>query len=197
MKRVACLIGPPGVGKGTFAAQFLNTYPDLDLRYISVGHALRKVLSDGSGNLAKLELVESLLSDFLKTGKKFILDGYPRSLEQLEIFHKRATKAIFIHMQLSDIDQLYKRLMNRYTCNFCGKTEATPNRCDTCDLEMGIRLDDANLDAINRRMSIYSEEITRIQNFCQTRELALVHFDVSSKDWFERLNNLLLLFFRD
>ena len=197
MKRILCLMGPPGAGKGTFSSQFLTENRSLSINYLSVGHELRKILSDNTGNLAKIELVESLITDFLGSGEKFILDGYPRNLEQLERLINRSSTMLFINLELTDKDKLYNRLFNRYTCHLCGRSYPCINICDSCKIEIQIRLDDANLDAIMRRMDIYAQEIIRIQDCCQKHQLEFFKFDVSNEGWINQINNLLLNFFRD
>ena len=94
-------IGGPGVGKGTQCTWLAK---DLDLVHVSVGDLLRALpkealLEDGidiegrmrDGLLAPVEIVQETLQSFLVTemreGKSvFLVDGFPRSLEQAHYF---------------------------------------------------------------------------------------------------------------
>ena len=90
-------IGGPGVGKGTQCTWLAK---DLDLVHVSVGDLLRAKakkapIKDGidiegrmrDGLLAPVDVVQKILKSFLvkkmKEGKSnFVVDGFPRSLEQ-------------------------------------------------------------------------------------------------------------------
>ena len=87
--------GPPGAGKGT-QAKIISKY--LNVSHLSTGDILRKKLLDNddlanelkkimsSGNLVSDDILNSIVSSRLKneTNKGFILDGYPRTLNQSE-----------------------------------------------------------------------------------------------------------------
>src|SRR6188472_2284772 len=90
------LLGPPGAGKGTQAERLQE---DFDLAYIATGDILRKAVAEESdlGRKAKEymdkgELVpdaiiigvilECVRSEAARDG--FLLDGYPRTVEQAE-----------------------------------------------------------------------------------------------------------------
>lgn len=94
-------IGGPGVGKGTQCTQLAK---ELDLVHVSVGDLLRAkpkraLLEIGvdiegrmrDGLLAPVEIVHETLQSFLvkemREGKRvFLVDGFPRSLEQVCYF---------------------------------------------------------------------------------------------------------------
>ena len=87
--------GPPGAGKGT-QAKIISEF--LKIPHLSTGEILRsKILEKdklakklneimSSGKLVSDEILNSIVSSQLETNKKngFILDGYPRSSNQLE-----------------------------------------------------------------------------------------------------------------
>ena len=94
-------LGGPGVGKGTHCNWLAK---DLDLVHVSVGELLRAkpkkaLLENGidiegrmrEGLLAPVEIVHETLQSFLfkeiREGKRvFLVDGFPRSLEQVRYF---------------------------------------------------------------------------------------------------------------
>ena len=87
------VLGPPGCGKGT-QAKLLAAH--FGLKHFSLGETLRAEIEHGSdlgsrtaafvreGKLVPDQLVEEIFESFVKRnpGKGFVLDGYPRTLEQ-------------------------------------------------------------------------------------------------------------------
>ena len=85
--------GPPGSGKGTQAKLISNFF---NISHLSTGDILREKLKDNdetsiklqkimtSGNLVSDDLLNKIITDKLKSNELngFILDGYPRTLNQ-------------------------------------------------------------------------------------------------------------------
>ena len=85
--------GPPGAGKGT-QAKIISDF--LQISHLSTGDILRKKLNDNdnlaielkkimsSGNLVSDDILNTIVSSRLinEKNKGFILDGYPRTLNQ-------------------------------------------------------------------------------------------------------------------
>ena len=90
--------GPPGAGKGT-QAKLISDF--LNVSHLSTGDILRKKLNDNdslafelkkimsSGNLVSDDILNSIVSSRLlnEKNKGFILDGYPRTLNQSEFLN--------------------------------------------------------------------------------------------------------------
>ena len=94
------LLGPPGAGKGTQAAKLAEK---LGIPQISTGELFRRNIDNGTtlglevkryldaGDLVPSELTNQLVDDRLNdpdAANGFILDGYPRSLEQAKALHE-------------------------------------------------------------------------------------------------------------
>ena len=92
------LLGPPGAGKGTQAEKLSEK---LGIPQISTGDLFRKNISEGTplgveakryldaGDLVPAELTNKLVEDRIEqpdAADGFILDGYPRSVEQAKAF---------------------------------------------------------------------------------------------------------------
>ncbi|MGH2969914.1 MAG: adenylate kinase [Solirubrobacteraceae bacterium] len=85
------LIGPPGVGKGTQAARLVEEFA---LAHIATGDLLREHRARGTelgrqaaehmadGRLVPDELVVAMVMERLRESPRFVLDGFPRTLEQ-------------------------------------------------------------------------------------------------------------------
>ncbi|ORW02534.1 adenylate kinase [Mycobacterium kyorinense] len=123
------LLGPPGAGKGTQAVKLAEK---LGVPQISTGDLFRSNISDGTklgleakryldaGDLVPSELTNQLVDDRLDdpdAASGFILDGYPRSLEQAKALHdmleRRGTKLDAVIEFRVPEDVLLERLKGR------------------------------------------------------------------------------------
>jgi adenylate kinase len=93
------LLGPPGAGKGTQAVKLAEK---LEIPHLSTGDLFRENIGNGTelglkakryldaGDLVPSELTNELVDDRLSkpdTDDGFILDGYPRSVQQAKALH--------------------------------------------------------------------------------------------------------------
>jgi adenylate kinase len=123
------LLGPPGAGKGTQAQKLSEK---LGIPQISTGDLFRKNISEGTplgveakryldaGDLVPAELTNALVEDRIgqaDAADGFILDGYPRSVDQARALHdmleaRNMTLDAVLEFQVSE-DELLKRLKER------------------------------------------------------------------------------------
>jgi adenylate kinase len=123
------LLGPPGAGKGTQAEKLADK---LGIPQISTGELFRHNIGEGTklgleakryldaGDLVPAELTNQLVDDRLDkpdAAKGFILDGYPRSVEQARALHemleRRGTDIdAVVEFRVSE-DELLQRLKGR------------------------------------------------------------------------------------
>ena len=95
-------IAPPGAGKGTQSELLVNKY---NYEHISTGNLLREAITSEtylgnkikeimkSGDLVPDDIVTTLLVNKLKsTNKPFILDGYPRNINQVKTIEEELNK---------------------------------------------------------------------------------------------------------
>lgn len=106
------LIGPPGVGKGTQAAQLRDEF---GLAHIATGDLLREHRAQGTelgckaarymaeGRLVPDGLVVAMVQERIRESPRFLLDGFPRTLAQaralaevLLVERRRLTAAVFV-----------------------------------------------------------------------------------------------------
>ncbi|HEX5252346.1 MAG TPA: adenylate kinase [Mycobacterium sp.] len=123
------LLGPPGAGKGTQAQKLSEK---LGIPQISTGELFRSNIENGTklgleakryldaGDLVPSELTNQLVDERLNesdAANGFILDGYPRSLEQAKALHemlgRRGTDIdAVLEFRVSE-DELLQRLKGR------------------------------------------------------------------------------------
>ncbi len=151
MKNVI-FIAPPAAGKGTQSKKLEN----LGYYHISTGDMLREEVNSSSklgkeidklislGSLVSDEIVFSLVEKKIKSlDKPFILDGFPRTIEQAHLLNNLLQKleideyeVIYLDITLEDA---LKRTLGRLTCK-CGASynlynaEFKPKKEDICDI---------------------------------------------------------------
>ena len=125
------LLGPVGSGKGTQAQIISEKY---NIPHISTGEIFRWNIKNETplgleakkyveaGDLVPEELTIKIVEDKLKDKackNGFVLDGFPRNLNQAKALEKMTSidKAILIN--LSD-EEIIKRLSSRRMCKECG-----------------------------------------------------------------------------
>ncbi|MCL2567680.1 MAG: adenylate kinase [Alphaproteobacteria bacterium] len=210
MQKVVILIGAPGSGKGT-QSKFIKEY--FGLAHISTGDMLREEQAAGTplglavkdiiaqGKLVDDKTMEALIEsriskDDCKNG--FILDGFPRTIEQAsmldEIFKKYSiTNAKVIELKVNE-DLLIKRITGRFTCSKCGaiynkffKKPAMEGVCDVCGSTNFTTRDDDTEETIKKRLDVYNSQTKPILEFYNKKGIKFtidgsVDFEESKKD---------------
>jgi adenylate kinase len=169
------MLGAPGAGKGTYASR-LNV--SLGIPHISTGDMVRdeikaqtelgkkiKQYSD-KGELVPDEIIIQLLADRLKKPdceKGYILDGFPRTINQAEALGKISKIDVVVNLNVPD-QIIVTRLSNRVTCKKCGAIynllTLKPKKegvCDKCGGELVQRRDDQP-EVIQERLNVYREK---------------------------------------
>jgi len=182
------LLGPPGAGKGTQASRFVAV---LGVPHISTGDMVReeikahtdlgeaiKKFSD-KGVLVPDEIIIRLLAKRLKEPdckKGFILDGFPRTLQQAEALDRISKIDLAINLNVPD-EVIIQRLSNRLTCRKCGaiynRLTLKPKRdnlCDECDDKLYQREDDKP-EVIQERLNVYRKKTKPLIEYYKRRSL--------------------------
>ena len=124
------LLGPIGSGKGTQAKLICKKY---NIPHISTGEIFRWNIENktslgkqaqkfvNAGKLVPDSLTNEIVADRLKKEdcqKGFLLDGYPRNIEQAHALDKIVSLDKVILIDLSE-NEIIKRLSNRRMCKIC------------------------------------------------------------------------------
>lgn len=173
-------MGPPGVGKGTQARTLEER---TGIPHISAGEILRQAVRVGtpvgrrvrpyveSGKLVPDDLMGDLIGERIggnDGAKGFILDGFPRTVEQVAILDRILSRLGYevdrVCILTAPEEEIVRRLSGRRTCPSCGavyhlesKPPRSPGVCDRCSSALVQRPDDAE-DVIRERLRVYERQ---------------------------------------
>ncbi len=176
------LLGAPGAGKGTQAALLKSEHK---LAHISTGDIFRHNLKNNTplgieakkymdaGQLVPDELVNNMVADTLKNLEVdgFMLDGFPRTIEQAK-FLDGITKIDGVILFAVSDEEIIKRLTSRGVCRDCGQVTNINEhkKCPSCNGELYIR-DDDNEVTIKSRLKVFHEQTEPLIAFYKDKGL--------------------------
>jgi len=192
------LLGPPGSGKGTQAELLSKKY---GIPHIAMGDILREEVARGTslgkkvnvymsrGELVPDEIVIEVLKERIKKPdckNGFILDGFPRTLNQAKALDTMLDELGFridavVYIDVPD-EEIVRRLSLRRTCRVCGRVynlyynpPKQDGKCDVCGGELFIR-DDDKPEVIRNRLKVYNEQTRPLVSYYEESKL-LVRVD--------------------
>lgn len=208
-------IAPPAAGKGTQSELLVSEF---GYNHISTGDLLRSKQNDGSelgnyikdllsqGKFVDDDIVTKLLSDKLSSiNGPFILDGYPRNIEQANILDgvlKSLNLSIDAVIYLDvDSETAMKRALGRVSCPKCNKIynkyieEKMPkvtNICDDCGVELIGRSDD-NEESFKIRFDTYINQTQPLLDYYKSNGLLVIIDKVNTpNETFEEVKKVIL-----
>jgi adenylate kinase len=185
---VYVLIGPPGCGKGTQAVRLAE---HLGIPAISTGEMIRGEIKAGTplgktaagvtitGGLLSDDLVNEIVASRLSKpdcGRGFLLDGYPRTVEQAQFLSGLLTRLgmpqpAVIHIDVP-FESLLERTCERRFCSSCGqifnlksKPPKADGKCDACGAELNQRPDDCEETVKNRLVAYEKQTSPLLQHY--------------------------------
>ena len=202
------LMGPPGAGKGTQAANLVKEY---GLTHISTGDIFRKALKEHTkygviakyfmqfGHLVPDDYTIQMVREYLQENEfpnGFILDGFPRTIIQARELESIAKEFGFeidavINLDI-ELDRLVPRLSGRRTCKECGASyhiEYNPPKvegvCDVCGGELYQRPDESE-DAVKVRLDTYEKQTSPLIDYYTMKgQITNINGDQSMEDVFK------------
>jgi adenylate kinase len=187
----AIIFGAPGSGKGTYASRLQSR---LDVDVIAMGDIFRESLKEDTplgrkvkGYVEKGLLVpDDIVIDVLKQRlaqvpkeKGFILDGYPRTIEQAEVLEGIA-KVDVILLQMVPDWIIIERLSSRRICSNCGAVynirylrPKVDGVCDKCGGSLYQRSDDKP-EVIKKRIQVYQEQTSPLLQYYKEKKVPFV-----------------------
>lgn len=180
-------LGAPGAGKGTQAEIVCDK---LGIPAISTGNMLREAVKNATaaglaakeymdkGDLVPDEVVIGILKDRIAQDdcqKGFILDGFPRTVEQAEALDKMGVQIDkVIEISVPD-EKIISRLSGRRVCEGCGSSyhlEHKPTKvegvCDLCGSKVVQRVDDKP-ETVLSRLETYREKTAPLKGYYENK----------------------------
>ena len=174
------ITGPPAAGKGSIAPFLAKEYGILPIstgqmfreeikKQTPLGLKLKVILDRGelvSDNLTNQMIEARLKKEDVKNG--FLLDGYPRSINQAEFLDKflaeRNEKLDYVISLYLEEEIIIKRIVGRRICPKCGKLYniyfTKPKFDEVCDLDGTalIKRSDDTEQIARQRIKIYEKQ---------------------------------------
>jgi adenylate kinase len=189
----AIIFGAPGSGKGTYASRLQDK---LDVNVIATGDLLREMMRENmslgkkvKGYVEKGLLVpddvvtEALQQRIAKIprGKGFILDGFPRTLDQAKALEKIVKIDVVIRLTVPEWI-IIERLSTRRICRDCGEVynvrylkPKVENVCDKCGGPLYQRSDDTP-EVIRDRIRLYERQTQPLLQYYREKRIPFVEF---------------------
>jgi adenylate kinase len=194
------LLGPPGAGKGTQAERLVT---DFDLPYYATGDILRAAVKDetalgkeakgymDNGDLVPDDLICQVIMERIDSPEAedgFLLDGFPRNLEQADILERalegRGRKLTAVLLIDASDEEVIKRISGRRVCvknQHVYHVDFDPPKHDmVCDQD-GSRLiqrDDDKPETVKKRLEVYHAQTKPLIDYYEQRA-TLRRFDGS------------------
>ncbi|MCL2755069.1 MAG: adenylate kinase [Oscillospiraceae bacterium] len=176
-------LGAPGAGKGTQAEYVCER---MSIPAISTGNMLREAVKNGTpdgvkakdfmdrGDLVPDEVVIGIIKDRIAQDDAqngFILDGFPRTVEQADALEKMGVKIDLVVEIYVPEERICARMSGRRVCDSCGasyhidyKPTKVDGKCDSCDGNAVQRADD-DPSTVLSRLNTYHEKTAPLRDF--------------------------------
>ena len=199
------LLGPPGVGKGTYAGALSKKH---GIPTISVGDLFRRAIKDetelgnsiknyvSNGDLVPDEIVIDVVKNRLKEDdckQGFLLDGYPRTVPQAEAMMKFKKIDVALNFVAPD-EVIMSRIGGRRTCSKCGAIYHVKNVppkveriCDRCGGRL-IQRSDEKPQVIKNRLVVYREKTKPVIDYLRKKGLIV---DIDAKYPIEEIGEII------
>ena len=184
---IVILLGAPGAGKGTQGSLISKQFA---IPQISTGDILRSEVKKSTelgrqaknfmdkGELVPDDIIIEMMENRIRTSdcsNGFILDGFPRTVEQADALRKMLDKnSLDLNCALLiDVpeDVIIERLTGRRVCPNCGEVyhlQYNPPKkddvCDKCGAKL-IQRDDDRKETVKNRLDVYNRSTAPLINY--------------------------------
>lgn len=169
---IVILLGMPGSGKGTQSKRLADKY---GFQHLATGDIFRAEIAQKTsigvkaqdylknGKLVPDSIVIEMVAGKIETGGKYLLDGFPRTIEQAqglaEMLNRVGSAVDLVVFLTLPKEEAIRRMASRRTCVGCGEVFNTISRptkaegvCDKCAGQVVQREDDTEATAAKRLM---------------------------------------------
>ncbi|MEE3928342.1 nucleoside monophosphate kinase [Mycoplasmopsis ciconiae] len=186
-------MGAPGVGKGTIAALVAQ---EQNLVHVSTGNIFREEIAKKTPLGLEVQnivtsggyvpdsitnkIVENKINQLKQQNVNFILDGYPRTIEQAKFLDTLKDLEFKVIELDAPQEVILERLSGRRTCSVCKSGYHTkfqpPKTNDICDKCQGqlIQREDDKPEAVIKRLEIYKEKTQPLLDYYNSQQRLVV-----------------------
>ncbi len=195
------LLGAPGAGKGTQSKRLAEEY---DIEHVTTGDALRankdmeteygtpREYMD-AGELVPDAVVNEIVREALSNADGYVLDGYPRNLEQAEYLSEITDLDAVIYLSVGK-EELVRRLTGRRMDPETGDIYHTEFNMpdDEAVRDRLVQRDDDTEDVVRDRLRVYEENTEPvIEHYREEGDLVEIDGEASPDEVFERIVEVL------
>ena len=190
------LFGPPGSGKGSYGKHFAKA---LEIPVVTTSDVLRKLRPDLVDKMAEGKLVDDKtvgqtilegLKEMKLNGRGYILDGFPRTLEQVALMEDTWPESFkvqtVVHLEVPEF-VCSTKLLGRRGCSNCGKSYNVngvdqdgwrmppflPKEGQTCEsatkedmvCDYSVKRDDDTPEIVQERLKVYHHNADPILDY--------------------------------
>lgn len=200
------ILGPPGAGKGTQSSRLVEHF---GVEHVSTGDAFRankemdisaldvEYDTPGAymdrGELVPDEVVNAIVEEAIPDTGGFVLDGYPRTIAQVEYLEGVTDLDVVLYIEVSE-EELVARLTGRRICEDCGLTYHVdfdpPEEEGVCDVCGGtlIQREDDTEDIVRARIEEYEQKTAPVvEHYDSTSDLIRIDGEGSPDEVWERV----------
>lgn len=208
---IIVLLGNIGTGKGTQGKLIMEKY---NFPYISTGDIFRDNIKNNTplglkvksilnqGKLVDDELVNEVVFDKIRNLDSFVIDGYPRTINQAVNFEKfisnfeRRVNLVFYFVVSKET--IIKRLTGRRICPKCGKIYNIyfdkPENDERCnfDGEKLVQREDDKIEIVIKRLEEFKQNTEPLVDYYRNKNI-LIDIDGERKifEIFEDIKKIL------
>lgn len=189
---IIVLLGNIGSGKGTQGKLIMEKY---NFPYISTGDIFRENIKNNTplglkvksvlnqGKLVDDELVNEVVFDKIKNLDDFVIDGYPRTINQAMNFEsfivKHNKKIDFVFNFIVSEENIIKRLTGRRICPKCGKIYNIyfdkPQDDEMCDFDQEklVQREDDKLEIVMKRLEEFKQNTESLIGYYRNKNILI------------------------
>jgi adenylate kinase len=160
---------------------------DLGLEYDTPGEYMDR------GELVPDAVVNEIVVSALADADGFVLDGYPRNLDQAEYLSEQTALDYVFLLEVPEAE-LIDRLTGRRVCAACGETFHVdfdpPEEPGVCDVDGGelVQREDDTEETVRERLRVYEDETAPVVDHYRERDVLVeVSGEGTPDDVFDRL----------
>ncbi len=204
------LLGAPGSGKGTIAQLLVKKY---NYKQLSTGDLFRETSKlntpfgskikeiIASGQLINDDITNEIIASYIKQCLQdnipFILDGYPRTINQAKFLKSICDIDCVIYLDIP-FELALKRITGRLTCLNCHtiynsyfKKPKIEGICDICGSKLNQREDD-KLESAKKRFNVYQTSTFDLVNYYRNEhKLITIKIDESNSDLLPKIEKII------